>query len=401
MSRLPLLLRLALHALLFGLLGTWAVRPESPSDLFRVLVPALFALPALPLAVPACRARWSAALGRRLRVLDFLAFNGVCLALLLEGGLRAAALLNDSPLLEPPDASAQAHIATWRGRPGSLRHGFPLNARGLHDVEVLVQRTPGVRRIVALADSFGFGLVPYADNVLTRLDELLDAGGETELVNYGIPSIGPAEYLHLYRTEVRPLQPDLVLICLYVGNDIRSPRGASLLHRDSLLVFSVLDRLLALRGLPRAAAGGRPGIPVHDDATFLELEAGQLDVCERALSRGAAQAYADTERILDELARTVGERLRVVLIPDAYQVDDALWTRLVGGREAAYEREAPQRRLAAFFAERGVPCLDLLPALRRAQADGPTYAHNDTHWNARGNHVAAQAIADWPALPRD
>jgi lysophospholipase L1-like esterase len=396
-DRWPLLLRLALHALLGALVLTWIARPAAPSDLYRVLVPALFGLAALPLLVPAWRARWSGALRRRLRVLDFLAFNGVCLLLLVEGGLRLAGTLSDSPLLAPPNANAAERIATWRGRPGETRFGFTLNSRGLHDLEFREDRTPGVRRVVALADSFGFGLVPYHENFLTQLDELLDAHGETEVVNYGIPSIDPEDYLHLYRTEVHPLQPDVVLTCLYVGNDISRLRRSSLLHRDSLLTFGVLDRLLALRGVRASGAEQRDGPPAFDEQTYLGVEAAQLDICMQPLPDEAEAAYATTERLLGELADAVGPGLRVALIPDAYQVDDALWATLTDRHAGALERELPQRRLDAFLRARGVPCLDLLPALRAAQTEAPTYTRNDTHWSAHGNRAAARALADWLA----
>jgi hypothetical protein len=39
-----------------------------------------------------------------------------------------------------------------------------------------------------------------------------------------------------------------------------------------------------------------------------------------------------------------------------------------------------------------VPCLDLQPAFA---ATPDTYAPRDTHWNARGNRLAAEHIAAW------
>jgi hypothetical protein len=39
--------------------------------------------------------------------------------------------------------------------------------------------------------------------------------------------------------------------------------------------------------------------------------------------------------------------------------------------------------------------LGLLPVLREAQRQAPTYHLRDTHWNAHGNRVAGEAIAGW------
>jgi hypothetical protein len=84
-----------------------------------------------------------------------------------------------------------------------------------------------------------------------------------------------------------------------------------------------------------------------------------------------------------------------VLIPDEFQVnppvlESALTDANLSGDDV--DLELPQRRLRVFCADRSIPCLDLLPAF-----DGvpDTYAFRDTHWNVRGNHLAAKEIADW------
>jgi hypothetical protein len=92
----------------------------------------------------------------------------------------------------------------------------------------------------------------------------------------------------------------------------------------------------------------------------------------------------------------------VVLIPDEFQVNPAVLADAI--TEAGVERgrvdvTLPQQRLVAFFGERGIPCLDLLPAF-----DGvaEAYAPCDTHWNVRGNRLAAERIREWllPLLSR-
>ncbi|MCP5117488.1 MAG: hypothetical protein GY953_42235, partial [bacterium] len=59
------------------------------------------------------------------------------------------------------------------------------------------------------------------------------------------------------------------------------------------------------------------------------------------------------------------------------------------------DRDLPNRRLASYCRDTGIACLDLLEPLRRAEADGATYKPQDTHWNRRGNRVAAREIAGW------
>lgn len=402
MSRWPLALRVVFDALVFALVLVWIVQPDSPTALFRNAALALVAAALLPLAVRPWRAAWGAALRRALRLPDLLAFCSVLLVGACELALRAASTVSDSPLLAPPDANAQERIAQWRGRPGAVLNGRPLNALGLPDDEFALERAPGTRRLVALGDSFAVGVVPYADNFLTLLDERLDAAAPTEVLNFGIVSTGPEDYLYLWRTEARRYAPDLVLVCLFVGNDIRAPRESSLLHRDSLLAFAVPGRLLSLGhqtdGASAAAAteaGVVPDAPSFDEAAYLAVERDRIELCLRQPGKKTRRAWDTTRSILQDLVAEVGPGLRVVLIPDEYQVNDALWASLVGGHEGEYDRDDPQRRLAAMCAEWQVPCLDLLPALRAAQSEGPVYAPRDTHWNVAGNRVAAQALADW------
>ncbi len=85
----------------------------------------------------------------------------------------------------------------------------------------------------------------------------------------------------------------------------------------------------------------------------------------------------------------------MVLIPDEYQVNDDLYETLMHRvpDAAAYERLHPQQRLSAHCRDRGIEVLDLLEPLRRANGERPVYRLRDTHWNARGNRIAGEALA--------
>jgi hypothetical protein len=319
----------------------------------------------------------------------------VLLLAAVEIALRVSSHLSDSPLLAPPNANAQERIAQWRGRPGAELNGKRLNALGFMDDEFQLAKPDDVRRVAAFGDSFAIGVVPYAENFLTLLDDGLDARQPTEVMNLGIVSTGPEDYLYLWRTEVRPYRPDLVLLCIFVGNDIRAPRESSLLHRDSLLAFAVPGRLWSVSHQPTAPATPSPEAATFDEASFLDVERDRIALCRRAPDAKTQRAWQVTLSILGHIADETGPALRVAIIPDEYQVNDALFATLAAGHESDFDREDPQRRLAAWCAERGVPCLDLLPALREAERDEHTYKPRDTHWNARGNRVAALCLAQW------
>src|SRR5262249_38631319 len=109
----------------------------------------------------------------------------------------------------------------FRGKPFSPDYdGFHLNSRGFKDVEYSTQKAAGTFRILGIGDSFAFGAVPYANNYLTLLkDELNRTGKHVELINMGIPGIGPTDYLSVLVHEGLELNPDMMLLSFSMGSD--------------------------------------------------------------------------------------------------------------------------------------------------------------------------------------
>ena len=81
-----------------------------------------------------------------------------------------------------------------------------------------------------------------------------------------------------------------------------------------------------------------------------------------------------------------------------FQLEDDVWNAAFDADiDGALDRDGPQRRIAAWLAERGIPCLDLLPNLRAEprEDDGRYHLYHlkDTHFIARGNAVVGRALA--------
>ncbi|HEX6885841.1 MAG TPA: hypothetical protein VF530_20875, partial [Planctomycetota bacterium] len=363
------------------------------------------------------------------RALDLGAF-ALCLGLLgLELGLRAWARVWPTALNARPGAAPRELVARHRCAPGLVRFGFACNRRGYYDEE-FEPRAPGDERprIVAIGDSFHVGMVPHAWHFTTLTEERLAA----EILNLGVPGIGPPEYLSLLVEEGLALEPDLVLISVFVGNDLNVPdvlaeRSDAALRawfqRDQVLLFVLPARWARLRaqgalrpGPDLAASGARPmdragaaqafpwvldpalEEPTYSEETFLWIETTRaLDLCA-----GVPPALELLRRSLRAAQRAAGDvPLCVLLIPDEFQVEDELWERVQRAAGRALDRDAPQRLVTAWLAEQGIPCLDLLPVLR-AVPPGPDgrrhlYHLRDTHFNARGNHRTAEALAEFLA----
>jgi lysophospholipase L1-like esterase len=360
--------------------------------------PVLYGSLGLWLVILAAATKWST-LDRfhiaRPHWLDIAATNLALTLVLAELVLQAlAACLGDSILLH---ATIDAH----RLRPGhDYGGGLVGNRLGYPGAELSAARTPGVMRIAALGDSFAVGpAVPFADNYLTRL---ADQAG-VEVGNFGVSGAGPREYRAILEQDVRQVQPDLVLVSIFVGNDITEtlpqprhldPRRHALYLFGQRALYLVRERFRNEGEPPARGQGMSP-------ETFREVEARRLAVCVKepspALEKKWQRTLEDLERIIAG-CRQRGVPVAVVLIPDEFQVNAAVLGAAL--QEAGLAREQidldlPQRRLLEFFAQRGVPCLDLLPAFRTVP---DTYAPRDTHWNVRGNHLAARHIAEW--LPK-
>lgn len=393
-GRAGLIARLLLHAVFLSLFAVWTSGTEKPSGRFAALLAASAVALLGPLWVPGARQRWLEWLRRAARPLDVLSINLALLLALTEVGARSLQALAPSPLLVPPNAKAENAIRSQILPPGSVYRGFPVNSLGFVDEEFRRARVPGVGRIAALGDSFAVGAVRYRENFLTLLEDLLNRGARWEVLNFGVSGVSPREYLHIYRTQARFFDPDLVLLCFFIGNDFRELRRSSPLHGGSLYFFAIARRLWAIGAEPKFSRDETDSL---GEETFRALELNRARLAARDLDRETERRYPATFSQLREIAAELGPRLRVVIIPDEYQVNPRLLPELPGGAEAAaaYDVDQPSRRLREFLDGEGIPYLDLLEPLREAEAQARTYIPNNTHWNARGNRVAAEALARW------
>jgi hypothetical protein len=114
----------------------------------------------------------------------------------------------------------------FRGKPFAPIWNFHLNSRGFRDVEFSARKNPGIIRTLGIGDSFAFGVVPYEYNYLTLVEQYLkQSGHNVELINMGIPSIGPKEYLSLLINEGFVLEPDRVLLSFSISSDFGEESG--------------------------------------------------------------------------------------------------------------------------------------------------------------------------------
>jgi SGNH hydrolase-like domain, acetyltransferase AlgX len=332
-------------------------------------------------------------------------------ALLLELALRALALLpgRAGGLASDPDVGiiGMPHVA----------HGaLVTNARGFNDRGFATAALPP--KAVFVGDSFTFGVTPFAESFPHRVEELMGGPDTFRVVNLGVPATGPQEYLAMIRRRALPMRPEWVVVILFVGNDIRQAHpdyrtliflGGARSMYDPLRLGTEWSEYYLARVLRTLAQRYLPGAPIAacatSPATAARLNPFLLNVYERELEiydvAGVARvkdALAGMSDLVGQMANSTaasGARVLFVLAPSELQLDQNLRDsvlRCLGKRATRYDFLQPQRLLGEQLATQGLPHLDLWPALSRYPTSA-TYMPLDTHWNAFGNEVAAEAIA--------
>ena len=369
---------------------------------------------------------------RPARILEIVTFQLCLLILLFEGGLRTLAAVHPSPILARDSSSVDEAMEMYKYEPGYIRYGFPCNSGGHFDVEF----EPGDRTVVSIGDSFSQGAVPHWYHFTTVCER---ATPGLAVHNLGRSGIGPGGYLKFLQSEGLELNPDLILINIFIGNDIaeamrwNNPRSflESWCDRRNALSYQVPIRLARLvqggqgqlstgrsvGGLQGESALKKPTydlaelrttMPWLEDPTiepphFPEHEFDRIESARaRIIQRGEAiGAYARLTAAIEVMRDCAGDTPFVVmLIPDEFQLNDRVWQTVCDrlGRQS-FDRDHPQERITSWLKEQGIPCLDLLPVFRAVPPlpDGQRHLYHlrDTHINARGNRVAGEALAEF------
>lgn len=368
---------------------------------------------------------------RVVEALDLVCMNACVLVVGLELALRLVAAFAHSPLFAQDSTDAKGWLAANKLHPGEPIMGFRVNSHGFNDDEP--KKNDGCL-VAAVGDSFTVGMVPHEFHFATVAEREL----KCPIYAIGVCAVGPEEYQLLERDEALPLEPDVVLVDLFVGNDIvDNLRGRDhfrggmrhWLDRHNILVYELPRRLAIVArerrhhrsAAPPATAPGKlmtrdemlrafPWLsdpaaerPSMSHEAFLELETRHA----REICGGGDEAYYRRFwEILDQMrAAAAPRKLAVLVIPDELQVEEPLWREVTARAGEPLDRDRAQRLLAATLEKKGIPYLDLLPILR-AQPVGPDgkrhlFHVDDSHLNARGNAVAGAALARFlrPLIP--
>ena len=309
----------------------------------------------------------------------------------------------------------------YRLRPGArtrfttaeFETDIAINNAGVRDDEPLDAKAPGETRILLLGDS----LVLSVQVALTEtFGELLEnglnsntTGARYRVINAGVQGYGPVEEALFFEKFGGALQPDVVVVIVFVGNDAEEAfRSASKFGGESpgglataretihtqlrrLVRRSMVLQILRLRARTVMERLGFSFTPPEPPLQSYAAEAAPR------IGEGLAIARKAIERIV-AAASGLGARTAIVLMPARFQVDDEDYGRyetIVAEAGGELIRDAATHRFHATLEHVPVPQLDLLPALR-AHLPGPRlFFETNVHLTPRGHQVVAHALANF------
>jgi hypothetical protein len=323
--------------------------------------------------------------------------------------------------------SGRPHGSTvWTREMAGHPRTVKLNAEGFHDHERTRDVPPGMRRVAFVGDSFLEAYqveidAGFSQSVARRLtNRARSEGYAVEAVNQGVHGYGLGAYALQVDERLSAWHPDMVVLCLFLGNDLHdnftavaspavprfhmsggevvylpvSPADARTWLRDNVLARSVLIRFLWMRliktsggAMQLARAAGMVSTP------DLESDAGSRS---GEMLKVAAHLL---ERIATDL-RQRGVSLFVFVIPDPFWVQD-----LVNAARAARD-DTPALRLHMQRQEIESGVLQILTQLRiahlyprddfvQARLDGDGYYRNGFgHFTDEAHRVVAGQLEE-------
>ncbi len=283
--------------------------------------------------------------------------------------------------------------------------------------KVRLGKASGVRRLAFVGDSGIQGAgVQLGEAFPERFSARLPADAHIEVINLGIPGLTTVGELNLTRDRVLALDPDQIVLGVFMANDIqfnlqatksfRRPPAVNWLRRNSALVHFTYLKLLAASAqhadgtVVNISAVDERGIPMFN------YVAGEFATYVTPMSPTVKMAFDVTASALAEfrdLAQEHDMGFTVVLVPTLSSLvrklefpgdtgEEALWL----GKLDAVSRvdvQQPTREILRICRELAITCVDPTPVLaqrlgRRAIIEG------DDHPTAAAHDVIAELLLE-------
>lgn len=343
----------------------------------------------------------------------------------------------------------------WESCYGECQVFVEINSNGLRDDEIPFEKPAATQRVFLLGDSLTAGMQVSLEDTFGKVAEQVMRQGLTsnnwQIINGGVNGFGTDNELMFFREEGRKYQPDIVVLGIYLANDVynnsleletslggNSHKPYFSLDQDGQLVLhnypvEGTDNLFIKAGtflkkhfqLPRFIAqvlSLRKNVPPALQP-LVELVSGQrgaqqtsqqeetstegnngggqasgqsgrrASICAQEYVPQVEEAWAITKALILQLNAEVekeGAQLVVLAIPAAPQL-------IIPPEGKNWYCTRPNEELNTFLDESEIAYLDLLDDFRQYTLDGggPLYYQTDFHLNADGHQMAGQLLGEY------
>ena len=265
-----------------------------------------------------------------------------------------------------------------------------INNYGYRDADFTVGKTG--TRIVMLGDSYVMGNnLASGQTIPKQLERML----HTEVLNMGVDGYGPDQSLIALQEDVLKLNPDLVVLVLFAGNDLRDVGLNELFAVDERGTLREQHANVVTRALPatrlqmlmRLVFQGHYLDPADERTISRALIEDKEEIVEEPLSFESRYRVRLVQALLGEFKRKLqdhGVPFYAVIMPS--------WTAFDVLAREGREQFINERTLAEVCNAAQVPCLNLADALRD-EGGLALYDPAYRHLNALGASKAAARIA--------
>jgi hypothetical protein len=301
----------------------------------------------------------------------------------------------------------------FRPKPFTELYGFKINSKGFHDLEFNNDKN-NAYRILGIGDSFAVGVVPYKYNYLTLLEsQLKQLNKNIEVLNMGIAGIGPKDYLSLLVLEGLELEPDMVILSFFIGNDLIESSRFSKPYSYSYLISLIhyfFNIQAKIKGVPQLK---QPPKEYCDNCASLDYRK-HISLAKIKMTHFVKPNYVvnynvflsflnDALHYISKINDTCNDKdikFLVVLIPDEIQIDHTYRKEVMNllypdMREFHLDLTHPNRILSENLSRLNIEYVDLYDYFVKESQKQRLYRPRDTHWNIAGNQLAANVISKY------
>ncbi|MBI4665205.1 MAG: SGNH/GDSL hydrolase family protein [Nitrospinae bacterium] len=336
---------------------------------------------------------------------------------------------------------AAGYVETWNG----LIH-TSINSMGARDREYAAQKGPDTR-VLFLGDSFLYDNAYNFEEMYKSVTEfrLRRAGYEAEIVNAGTNGYGTDQELLFYQSKGKALKPDITVLHIYVGNDIRDNAAglfAEMMRAPTEKPYFTLNEGktdIILKNHPYKGPLAKSFVDPYNDPMringyepfrFMCLRSlllhevklnllweyrlaplfglahkedeGKSDAFDKAYgplwtktpSDKWKEAFLLTHLIIKKLKAEVekdGGKFGVVIIPKR----EALEPQAAGPNQPYYL--SVEDDLEPFLRNEKIPYMRLYHPFSQVNGKYAVLYEGGVHWNGAGHAVAAHAVSNWLA----